>query len=66
VVADPDIMTAVEGATLLIFVTPHQFLKFEQLREARAPLLFGSRFSLSSCKGVLTFNPLVPPVFSMP
>ena len=28
VVADPDIMSAVKGATLLIFVTPHQFLKF--------------------------------------
>jgi len=34
VVADPNIMSAVEGATLLIFVTPHQFLKFDQLREA--------------------------------
>mmetsp|Transcript_8613 Transcript_8613/g.25310 ORF Transcript_8613/g.25310 Transcript_8613/m.25310 type:complete len:367 (+) Transcript_8613:513-1613(+) len=34
VVADPDIMSAVKGATLLIFVTPHQFLKFDALQTA--------------------------------
>ncbi len=49
VVADADILSACDGATLLVFVTPHQYLKFDVLSKAK--LAAGCR-AVSLIKGI--------------